>query len=54
MYAINERLSHNSSDKVVFNSTKVEYEDALKKSGHKVNLKYTGKTDTIMQLQKER
>ena len=35
--AINERLSHNSSNEAVFNSTKVEYEDALKKSGYKVN-----------------
>ena len=26
--AINERLSYNSSDEAVFNSTKVEYEDA--------------------------
>ena len=42
--AINERLSHNSSDEAVFNSTKIEYEDALKKSGYKVNLKYTAKT----------
>ena len=42
--AINERLSHNSSDEAVFNSTKIEYKDALKKSGYKVNLKYTAKT----------
>ena len=42
--AINEQLIHNSSDQAVFNSTKLEYEDALKKSGYKVNLKYTVKT----------
>ena len=42
--AINERLSHNLSDEAVFNSTRVEYEDTLKKSGYKVNLKYTAKT----------
>ena len=28
----------------MFNSTKVEYEDALKKSSYKLNLKYTVKT----------
>ena len=41
---INQRLSDNSSDEAAFNSTKVEYEDALKKSDYKVNLKYTNKT----------
>ena len=41
---INQRLSDNSSDEAAFNSTKVEYEDALKKSDYKVNLKYTDKT----------
>ena len=41
---INQRLSDNSSDEAAFNSTKVEYKDALKKSGYKVNLKYTDKT----------
>ena len=40
---INGRLSHNSSDEAVFNSRKVEYEDALKKSSYKVNLKFTTK-----------
>ena len=39
----NGRLSHNSSDEAVFNSRKVEYEDALKKSSYKVNLKFTTK-----------
>ena len=42
--AINERLSHNSSDEAEFNSAKVEYEGAIKKSGYKVNLKYKAKT----------
>ena len=41
---INQRLSNNSSDEAAFNSTKVEYKDALKKSRYKVNLKYTDKT----------
>ena len=43
---MNERLSHNSSNEAVFNSIKVEYEDALKKSCYKVNQKYTAKTTT--------
>ena len=37
---INQRLSDNSSDE----AAKVEYKDALKKSGYKVNMKYTDKT----------
>ena len=41
---INERLWHNSSIETIFSSTKVEYENALKKSGYKVTLKYTTKT----------
>ena len=43
-WVMNERLSHNSSNEAVFNSIKVEYEDALKKSCYKVNQKYTAKT----------
>ena len=42
--AINERLSHNSPEEAAFNSTKVEYEDAVKKSGYRVNQEYTTKT----------
>ena len=41
---INEYLNHNSSDEAIFNYTKVEYENALNKSGYKVNPKYTAKT----------
>ena len=41
---INERLWHNSSIETIFSSTKVEYENALKKSGYKATLKYTTKT----------
>ena len=39
-----QSIKDNSSDEAAFNSTKVEYEDALKKSDYKVNLKYTDKT----------
>ena len=39
--SISERLSKNSSNQEVFNTAKVEYEDALKKSGYNVDLKYT-------------
>ena len=52
--AINERLSHNLSDKAVFNSTKVEYEDALKKSGFKVNLKYITRTTAKTKKNRQR
>ena len=38
---ISERLSKNSSNQEIFNTAKVEYEDALKKSGYSVDLKYT-------------
>ena len=44
--AINERLYHNSSNEAAFSSAKVEYEDALKGSGYKVNFRYTTKTTT--------
>ena len=39
--SISERLSKNSSNQEVFNTAKVEYEDALKKSGYNVDLKYS-------------
>ena len=39
-----ERLCHNSLNETVFNSAKVEYEDALKKSGYDLNPRYTAKT----------
>ena len=39
--SISEKLSKNSSNQEVFNKAKVEYEDALKKSGYNVDLKYT-------------
>ena len=39
--SISERLSKNSSNQEFFNTVKVEYEDALKMSGYKVDLKYT-------------
>ena len=39
--SISERLSKNSSNLEIFNTTKVEYEDALNKSGYNVDLKYT-------------
>ena len=38
--SISERLSKNSSDQEVFNTAKVENEDALKKSGYNVDFKY--------------
>ena len=41
--SISERLSKKSSNQEVFNTAKVEYEDALKKSGYNVDLKYTNK-----------
>ena len=36
-----ERLWKNSSNQEIFNTTKCKYEDALKKSGLKVDFKYT-------------
>ena len=39
--SISERLSKNSSNQEIFSTAKVEYEDALKKSGYNVDLKYT-------------
>ena len=39
--SISERLPKNSSNQEVFNKAKVEYEDALKKSGYNRDLKYT-------------
>ena len=39
--SIFDRLSKNSSNQEIFNTLKVEYEDALKKSGYNVGLKYT-------------
>ena len=38
--SIQERLSKNSSNEEIFNTTKCEYEDALKKSGFKFDFKY--------------
>ena len=38
--SIPERLSKNSSNEEIFNTTKVEYEDALKNFGYNVDLKY--------------
>ena len=38
---ISNRLSRNSSNADVFNNTKLEYEEALKKCGHKTKLTYT-------------
>ena len=37
--SISERLSKNSSNQEIFNTAKVEYKDALKKSGCNVDLK---------------
>ena len=34
-------MSKNSSNNEIFNKVKVEYQDALKKSGYNVDLKYT-------------
>ena len=51
---INGRLSHNSSDEAVFNSRKVEYEDALKKSSYKVNLKFTTKATATQKKIRQR
>ena len=39
--SIQERLSKKSSNEEKFNTAKWEYEDALKKSGFKVDFKYT-------------
>ena len=39
--SIQEKLSKNSSNGEIFNTAKCEYEDALKKSGFKVDFKYT-------------
>ena len=39
--SISERVSKNYSNQEIFNTAKVKYEDALKKSGYSVNSKYT-------------
>ena len=39
--SIQERLSKNSFNKDIFNIENCEYEDVLKKSGFKVDFKYT-------------
>ena len=52
--AISERLNHNSSDEAVFNSTKVEYVSVTKKSGYKVNLKYTTKTTAKPKINRQK
>ena len=39
--SIEERLSKNSPNEEILNTTKCKYEDALKKSGFKVDFKYT-------------
>ena len=39
--SISERLSKNSSNWKIFTTAKIGYEDALKKSGYNVDLKYT-------------
>ena len=36
-----QRLLKNSSNQDIFNTTKLEYEDVLKKSGYNIDLKYT-------------
>ena len=38
--SINQRLSNNSSNEEIFNATKIEYEDALKKSGFQPDFKF--------------
>ena len=38
---ISDRLSRNSSNADIFNNTKLEYEEALKKCGHTTKLRYT-------------
>ena len=37
---ISDRLSRNSSNADIFNNTKLEYEEALKKCGHTTKLTY--------------
>ena len=39
--SISGKLSKNSSNQEIFNTAEVEYEDALKKSGYNIDLKYT-------------
>ena len=39
--SIQKRLSKNSSNEEIFNTAKCEYENALRKSGFKVDFKYT-------------
>ena len=39
--SISEILSKNSSNQEIFNAAKIEYEDALKKLGYNIDLKYT-------------
>ena len=51
---INGRLSDNSSDEAVFNPRKAEYEDALKKSSYKVNLKFTTKATATQKKIRQR
>ena len=41
--SISNRLSTNSSNEIIFNEAKSEYESALQKSGYKEKLKYTAK-----------
>ena len=38
---ISDRLSRNSSNAGIFNNTKLEYQEALKKCGHATKLTYT-------------
>ena len=43
--SINERSCNNSSNETVFESTKLEYQEALRKSGYKSTLKYKPRKD---------
>ena len=50
--SISERLSKSSSNQEILNTAKVEYEDARKKSGYNVDLKYTNNKSEKQKTQK--
>ena len=51
--SISERLLKNSFNQEIFNTAKVEFEDALKKSGYNVDLKYTNSKSEKAKTQKQ-
>ena len=52
--SINKRLSSNSSDATIFNDSTRPYNEALKKSGYKFNLKFTESSDNKTKTSKRK